>query len=148
MGSESKLRLRTGQVSCAAESRDFKLPLLCRFHRTSGYFRREAWLLKWTLRDFVRWAGKETPGLLLQPRGVRGRVSRSISVGSAIPRVAPAIRLRPETPSAAVGCVSGPAIQFKLSFKWILEKMYTVYRLKAFASSQRTGRQGGREGER
>lgn len=36
----------------------------------------------------------------------------------------------------------GLSIQFKLSFKLILEEIYTAYRLKAFPSSQRTGGQG------
>lgn len=38
------------------------------------------------------------------------------------------------------------SIQFRLSFKLILEKMYTVYRFKAFSSSQRTSRLGERNG--
>lgn len=36
---------------------------------------------------------------------------------------------------------AGLSIQFKLSFKLILEEIYTAYRFKAFPSSQRTGGQ-------
>lgn len=46
--------------------------------------------------------------------------------------------------TAVASINESPSIQFKLSFKLIWEKIYAVYRLKAFPSSQRTNKCGGK----
>lgn len=110
----------------------------------------------WILSCTVHWVGKEKPSLLPHPHrvqghSVRGRMHKTLQAsdtrarqptraGSSTSAGAPAevggrtssCRLRP-------GSLPTP---LKLSFHLIWGSLYTVYRFKVFALSQRTSRRG------
>lgn len=160
MGLETKKRhLDKKKVPVLARLRVWAYGCACcaLFLRASGCLLRETQLPNTGPEPHYLLRGEGKTSLCPRSRSLQGHSihakihTRNASLQTSEPAgphnrtAAPTARtLRQERGGAQLPLASGAgglSIQFKLSFKLILEEIYTAYRFKAFPSSQRTGGQ-------